>query len=122
MNKKAMTPETTMNIDNNQDNNGSDDAIENEVDALINSNIVTLDSPIKRGEHEIEALTIVAPRIEVMRKFSMLDLIRMETNTILNILPFVTKERLQKHEIEQIGMPDLLEIGVKIAAFFQKKG
>lgn len=117
-----MTLETTMNIDNNQDNNGSDDAIENEVDALINSNIVMLDSPIKRGEHEIEALTIVAPRIEVMRKFSMLDLIRMETNTILNILPFVTKERLQKHEIEQIGMPDLLEIGVKIAAFFQKKG
>ncbi len=117
MSKKAMTPNTAVEIDNDMNPEG----LENQVDALINNNVVTLDSPITRGEHTLDTLTIVAPRIEIMRKFSMLDLIRMETNTILNILPFVTKERLQKHEIEQIGMPDLLEIGIKIAAFFQKK-
>ena len=70
--------------------------------------IVTLDTPIVRGEQMIEALQIRKPKSGELRGLSLVDLGQLKTDALIKILPRVTIPNITEIEAANLEISDLL--------------
>lgn len=87
----------------------------------MNTQAVTLDEPITRGDTKIAFIEIRKPKSGALRGINLADLLQMNTDAIMKITPRVSEPTITIQEAEALEPADLLKIGAAIASFLLPK-
>lgn len=85
------------------------------------SKTITLDTPLKRGDQEITAVTLRKPSSGELRGLNLTDLLQMDVNALKKILPRITSPILTEQDIDGLDPADLVDLGSSVALFLVKK-
>ncbi len=72
---------------------------------------IQLKTPILVGEDEIKEITVRSPGAGELRGMSLAALAELEVDTVLRLLPRVTKPIISELEGEALSLTDMLAIG-----------
>lgn len=86
-----------------------------------NTDAVTLDTPLKRGETTVDSVTVRKPAAGELRGVSLSDLLNLEVNALIKVLPRVTAPSLSEQECTRLDPADLVQLGTKVAGFLLPK-
>ena len=75
---------------------------------------IDLEQPIKRGETSIAQIELRRPNAGELRGLHMSQLLAMQTDAILTLLPRICTPILMPHEMNQLDPSDLVMIGYSI--------
>jgi len=79
---------------------------------------VDLEQPIKRDGGDIPSVQIRKPQPGEMRGVKLGDLMQLDVETHLKVLPRVTVPNLTVAELEKMHGPDFLNLCSEVAAYF----
>jgi hypothetical protein len=81
---------------------------------------VTLVKPIERaGEQEpVTAVTIQKPSTGALRGLKLTDVLQMDVNAMIRLLPRITEPSLLPAEVEALDPADFLALASEVAGFF----
>ena len=82
---------------------------------------VTLETPIKRGDQEITAISLRKPASGELRGIALADLLRLDVAALITVLPRITSPTLTVHEASQLDLVDLTALGTEVLGFFVSK-
>lgn len=82
---------------------------------------ITLDEPLKRGEQTITSVSVRKPASGELRGVALSDLLNLEVNAVIKILPRVTSPSLTEQEVARLDPADLVQLGSKVAGFLLPK-
>jgi hypothetical protein len=82
---------------------------------------VPLDTPIVRGETQLDSLTLRRPGAGELRGLSLGRLMQMDVNEIVKLLPRITMPPITDVEAATLDGADMMEIGGELADFFLTK-
>lgn len=82
---------------------------------------VELDTPIKREGDDVTKLTLRKPMSGELRGLSLADLINMDVDSIIRVLPRISSPTLSEHEVRNMDPADLSGIGSEISGFLLPK-
>lgn len=88
---------------------------------MQNSATITLNTPIKRKDQEITALTLRKPMSGELRGCSLMDLTQMEVGALVKVLPRITDPSITDQEAARLDPADLLALGVETVSFLLPK-
>jgi hypothetical protein len=80
-------------------------------------NTITLDTPIKRGEQVIAAVTLIKPNTGTLRGVSLADVANSDVNALIKVLPRMTYPSLTEPEVAALELPDILAMAGKVVGF-----
>jgi hypothetical protein len=80
-------------------------------------NTITLDTPIKRGEQVIAAVTLIKPNTGTLRGVSLADVANSDVNALIKVLPRMTYPSLTEQEVAALELPDILAMAGKVVGF-----
>lgn len=83
--------------------------------------VVTLDTPIQRGEQSIEKITIRKPMSGELRGASLIDLMNMDVMALRKVLPRITDPTLTDMDVARMDPADLVQCGVAVTSFLLTK-
>jgi hypothetical protein len=83
--------------------------------------LITLNTPIQRGDTHIEAITLRKPNAGELRGIKLADLLQMDVGTLITLTPRISVPTLTEPEAALLGTEDLLAIGTEIVGFFVPK-
>ena len=86
-----------------------------------NPNTIPLETPIKRGENEITAITLNKPNSGALRGASLRGLLDFQTSDLITVLPRVSSPALTEAEAARLDPADLVQMGTVIAGFLLPK-
>lgn len=86
-----------------------------------NQEVISLDTPILRGEQEIKEVTLRKPMSGELRGVSLIDLAQMDVLALRKVLPRISTPSLTDHEIGRMDPADLLQCGVAVGSFLLTK-
>ena len=89
----------------------------NEIAMNENPYIVTLDSPVQRGEQKIEKVTVAKPNAGTLRGVSLASLAQSDVDALIKVLPRMTYPALTEHEITRLDASDLILFAGKVVGF-----
>ena len=82
----------------------------------MENNIITLNTPIQRGDTTLTELTIRSPKKAAhLRGLNTMDIVQMNVDTLIKLLPRVTD--LDEKEVMDMDPADLLKAGVVVVGF-----
>lgn len=82
---------------------------------------VEFDSPIQRGDMQISKVNINKPKTGVLRGLSLADLLKLDIETIIKLVPRISTPPLAEHEVAALDPSDLLQISTAVVGFFASK-
>lgn len=82
---------------------------------------ITLETPLMRGETEIVTLVLRKPAAGELRGLNVADLLQMNVDAILKLLPRISSPTLTDAEAARIDPADLTQIAGTVAGFFLPK-
>lgn len=82
---------------------------------------VELDTPVKREGDDVTALTLRKPMAGELRGLSLADLINMDVDAIIRLLPRISTPVLSEQEARNMDPADLVGCGGEIANFLVPK-
>ena len=82
---------------------------------------INLDEPLKRGEQTISSVTVRKPAAGELRGVTLSDLLNLEVNALIKVLPRVTSPSLTEQEVARLDPADLVQLGSKVAGFLLPK-
>ncbi len=80
--------------------------------------IITLKNPISRGETEIKEIELTEPNAGALRGVRLTDLLNGDVDSVVKVLPRISKPSIQLHEIHKLSAVDLGQITGEIMDFF----
>jgi len=83
--------------------------------------VVTLDTPIKRGEQIISELTLRKPTSGELRGVALTDLLQMNVTALTKVLPRLTSPTLTEQDVGRMDPADLVQLGSQVADFLLPK-
>lgn len=86
-----------------------------------NGLLVTLDEPIRRGQSTIGEITLRHPTAGELRGITLHALADLDVMALQKVLPRITSPALTEPEIAGMSPADLMQLGVKVAAFLLPK-
>jgi len=86
------------------------------------STVVVLECSIKRGETVLNEVTVNKPQSGALRGVKLVELMELDVNALIKILPRVTQPSLSELELMQVVEPcDLLQLGTSLLGFLVPK-
>ncbi|MCO8161981.1 phage tail assembly protein [Pseudomonas sp. 21LCFQ010] len=85
------------------------------------SEIITLDTPIQRGETTIKKVTIRKPMSGELRGASLIELMNMDVVALRKVLPRITDPILHELDVSRMDPADLVQCGVAVTSFLLTK-
>lgn len=85
------------------------------------SDPIELDEPIKRGEQTISEITLRKPKSGELRGVSLADVLQMQTDALITLIPRLSTPSLTAVEVRQMDPADLVQCGGEIAGFLLTK-
>lgn len=82
---------------------------------------VILDNPIARGEQSITEIVVRKPDSGSLRGTSLNDLLTMDVNALIIVLPRLTTPALTAIELRRMEPEDLLQLGQVVSGFLLPK-
>lgn len=82
---------------------------------------VTLDEPIIRGNQKIATITLRKPKAGALRGVTLVDLGNLDVVALQRVLPRISTPTLTEQDVANMELCDLLELGSKVAGFLQTK-
>lgn len=92
-----------------------------DVQPLTDDNTVILDTPIRRGTTSIDSITLRKPNSGELRGVSLADLLQMDVNSLIKVLPRISSPTLTTIEITSMDPADLVALSGKITGFLLQK-
>ena len=86
-----------------------------------NEEVITLDTPIIRGEQKIEQVTLRKPMSGELRGVTLSDLAQMDVLALRKVLPRISVPSLTDHEVGRMDPADLFQCGLAVASFLLQK-
>lgn len=86
-----------------------------------NEEVITLDTPIIRGEQKIEQVTLRKPMSGELRGVTLSDLAQMDVLALRKVLPRISAPSLTDHEVGRMDPADLFQCGLAVASFLLQK-
>ena len=86
-----------------------------------NDNVVTLETPIQRGETLIDTITLIKPTTGTLRGVSLAALAGSDVDAMIKVLPRMTMPALTESEITRLELPDMIAIAGKVIGFLTPK-
>ena len=85
-----------------------------------NAKFVTLQEPIKRGTSEISEITVMKPTVPALKGLKMFDLLQLDTDAYITLLPRITLPSINKNELLALDPADFTELTTATIGFFVK--
>ena len=82
---------------------------------------VTLDAPIKRGDEAIVEVTLRKPVAGELRGTSLSALVNLDVDALCKVLPRISLPTLTEFDVQQMDSADLVQLGVAFAGFLLPK-
>lgn len=82
-----------------------------------NENVVTLETPVKRGGQIIESVTMITPNTGTLRGVSLASVANSDIDALIKVLPRMTMPSLTEQEVVALGLPDILALAGKVVGF-----
>lgn len=89
--------------------------------AVPANKVITLETPLVRGEQTIGSISLRKPRASELRGIAIVDLLRMDVAAMQVLVPRITTPALTNHDVGNLDPADVVAIGVEIAGFFMTK-
>ncbi|WP_409161188.1 phage tail assembly protein [Pectobacterium sp. B2J-2] len=86
-----------------------------------NDNVVTLETPIQRGETAIDTITLIKPTTGTLRGVSLAAVANSDVDAMIKVLPRMTVPALTEAEITRMELPDMIAIAGKVIGFLTPK-
>lgn len=84
-------------------------------------NIVTLETPVMRGEQEIKTIEVIKPNSGALRGTRLADLAGSDVDALITVLPRITVPALTKSECMNLDPADLITLAGKVIGFLSPK-
>lgn len=81
------------------------------------NNTVTLDEPIKRGDKLVTEVEVRKPTAGELRGASLYELMQLNTDAMIKVLPRITIPALQEAELKQLSPADLVQLATEVVGF-----
>ncbi|WP_293937643.1 phage tail assembly protein [Iodobacter sp.] len=88
---------------------------------MTDKNIITLDTPIKRGTQEITEVTLRKPKSGELRGLSLSDVLQMDVAALSKMLPRISSPTLTDNDVANLDPADLLQLGAVAVGFLLPK-
>lgn len=85
--------------------------------AAENPNVVTLDTPVKRGDTVIESVTLIKPNAGTLRGMSLASVAGSDVDALIKVLPRMTYPSLTESEVTALELPDLVALAGQVVGF-----
>lgn len=85
------------------------------------SDPIELDEPIKRGEQTISEITLRKPQSGELRGVSLTDVLQMQTDALITLIPRLSTPSLTAIEVRQMDPADLVQCGGELVNFLLPK-
>lgn len=92
-----------------------------DVQQLADDNTVILDTPIRRGTSTIDSITLRKPNSGELRGVSLAELLQMDVNSLIKVLPRISSPTLTTVEVSSMDPADLVALSAKITGFLLQK-
>lgn len=92
-----------------------------DVKPLTDDNTVILDTPIRRGTTSIDSITLRKPNSGELRGVSLAELLQMDVNSLVKVIPRITTPTLTAIEVTSMDPADLFALGTKVSGFLLQK-
>jgi hypothetical protein len=87
----------------------------------VDTNEITLETPIVRGESTVTKITLHKPVSGALRGVSVRAVLDMDADTIMTVVPRISDPKITEAEARKLDLPDLMQMGVALAGFFMPK-
>ena len=83
--------------------------------------VVILDRPLRRGKTRIDQVTLRKPTVRALRGINLVDLMQLNTQVLMRLLPRISEPHLSEADIERLDPADLTSLGEQAAGFLLPK-
>lgn len=81
------------------------------------NNVITLETPVKRGEQLIDTLTLMKPNAGTLRGLSLAAVANAEVDALIKVLPRITAPSLTEQEVAALDLVDMVALAGKVVGF-----
>ena len=85
-----------------------------------NTKIITLTTPITRGENQITEITVNKPTVPALKGLKMFDVLQMDVDALQVLLPRVTSPVLHKADFATMEVADFTALAAVAVGFLGK--
>ncbi|MCK3655819.1 hypothetical protein A4G19_08630 [Pasteurellaceae bacterium Macca] len=85
-----------------------------------NVKVVTLSTPVIRGEQQISEITLNKPNVLALKGLNLLSVMQLDVNSALELLPRITQPTLTKADLIAMEVDDFTALVSETTAFFVK--
>ncbi|WP_337049272.1 phage tail assembly protein [Serratia fonticola] len=79
--------------------------------------IVTLDTPLIRGDNEITQVELTRPKSGALRGTTLADLMSLDVSALCKVLPRISSPALTPQELNGMNPSDLVQLGTAFLDF-----
>lgn len=83
--------------------------------------VVTLDTPIQRGDTTIDQVEVARPGAGQLRGVNLAELIQLHVDSLIKVLPRITTPTLSEPEVARLDPADLMQLGLTVSGFLLPK-
>ncbi|MDN4572900.1 phage tail assembly protein [Pandoraea cepalis] len=83
--------------------------------------VITLDTPIQRGETAIAEVEVKRPGAGQLRGVSLYELGQMQVDALIKVLPRITTPTLTELDVARLDPADLMLFGLTVVGFLTPK-
>ncbi|KGB02976.1 mu-like prophage FluMu gp41 family protein [Enterobacteriaceae bacterium ATCC 29904] len=84
---------------------------------MSKENVVTLETPLKRGEQLVTEITLIKPNAGTLRGVSLAAVANSEVDALIKVLPRMTAPMLTEQEVAAMELPDLVALAGQVVGF-----
>ncbi|RYF55908.1 MAG: phage tail assembly protein [Comamonadaceae bacterium] len=84
-------------------------------------NTVTLDTPVRRGDQFINAVTLRKPKAGELRGIALTELLQLKVEAIQAVVPRISSPMLHKQDMANMDPADLVTLGGVVIGFLLTK-
>lgn len=81
-------------------------------------NNISLVSPVKRATGDISSVGLRKPDVSVLRGLKLTDVLQMDVNALLVLLPRITEPTLLPPEVSALEPADFMTLAGRVISFF----
>jgi len=82
---------------------------------------IELDTPLKRGNKTIKDITLRRPKAGELRGLSMTDLLNLDVNATITLLPRISQPALTEAELRDMDASEIANLGGAVVDFLLPK-
>ncbi|MEO1827668.1 MAG: phage tail assembly protein [Pseudomonas sp.] len=89
--------------------------------AAPTTEVVTLETPLQRGEQTITKVTLRKPATGELRGVHLAELIQLDVSSLSRVIPRISDPTLTEQDVAKMDPADAIQMGLVVAGFLAPK-